>query len=151
MDVTCCSDSSEQNGNEITPLTCHGPPRSGSFNQGNSFLPCLLAVTGSGCKWTGVAYGRGGVSLRFCNLLSRMLQCQWNVKHLSKSLNLLLDNCYNREDGSCEQLSRGVAARKKPNRHCGLRNASIHYSFFVLPGKEPPSVPLFKNVSFEVQ
>jgi len=50
MDVTRCSDSSEQCGNEITPLTCHGPPGSGSFNQRNSFLPCLPAVTGSGCK-----------------------------------------------------------------------------------------------------
>lgn len=49
---------------------------------------------------TGVACGRGGASLRFCNLLSRMLQCQWNVKHLSKSLNLLLDNWCDREDGS---------------------------------------------------
>lgn len=125
MDVTCCSDSSEQPGNEITPLTCHGPLVQVPLIKAIHFsLACSLSPVAD-VNGTGVVCGRGGVSLRYCNLLSRVLQCQWNVKHLSKSLNLLLDNCCDREDGSCEQRCRN---KGKPNHQCGLESKSIHYS-----------------------
>lgn len=130
MDVTCCSDSSEQHGNEITPLTCHGPlVQVPLINAIHFSLACLLSLVAD-INGTGAVCGRGGVSLRYCNLLSRMLQCQWNVKHLSKSLNLLLDNCCDREDGSCEQLSRGVVTRGNQIIIVGSEKKSIHYSLY---------------------